>query len=348
MILRLLQEQEEKEEKLSSPFLLRSSSHTTTTTTTTNSDYNFEKKKKKKKNTTTIKNKNNNNNNNNCPSSSRSSILNDLTDEQRNPTIGRRWMVRPPSGGNLYLMCCDTTKGSFNILLHEQWAPIGVKHLIHMIEGNQEEIKGGNKQNNNNNNNNNSNNNNNKHYFDTEIPFFRCTDACQFGLSSNKTLTKQYRKSIPDDPLWLPTGSSNRVFDFDYNYNSSSSGADADTDTDAGTDGKGRNQKQKQKQIKRYPKGVLTHAGAGNNSRSVQFVLTLKPNKFMGGGSPWEVPLGEIVTIVGAGTGAGASAGGDDNKNNENNNNNNNDDDDISIPDIYIQDTVKRDQVKHY
>ena len=55
----------------------------------------------------------------------------------------------------------------------------------------------------------------------------------------------------------------------------------------------------------------------------------------MGGGSPWEVPLGEIVTIVGAGTGAGASAGGDDNKNNENNNNNNNDDDDISIPDIY-------------
>ena len=64
-------------------------------------------------------------------------------------------------------MCCDTTKGSFNILLHEQWAPIGVKHLIHMIEGNQEEIKGGNKQNNNN-----SNNDNKHHYFDTEIPFF--------------------------------------------------------------------------------------------------------------------------------------------------------------------------------
>ncbi|OEU07623.1 cyclophilin-like protein [Fragilariopsis cylindrus CCMP1102] len=264
MILRLLQVQEEKEEKLSSPFLLRSSSHTTTTTTT-NSDYNFEKEKKK--NTTTINNKNNNNNN--CPSSSsRSSILNDLTDEQRNPTIGRRWMVRPPSGGYLYLMCCDTTKGSFNILLHEQWAPIGVKHLITMIEGKKEEIQGGNKQNNNNS------SNNNKHYFDTEIPFFRCTDACQFGLSSNKTLTKQYRKSIPDDPLWLPTGSSNR------------------------------------KQIKRYPKGVLTHAGAGNNSRSVQFVLTLKPNKFMGGGSPWEVPLGEIVTIVDLYTGYGEKGPG--------------------------------------
>jgi len=43
--------------------------------------------------------------------------------------------------------------------------------------------------------------------------------------------------------------------------------------------------------IKRYPKGVLAQARAGNNSLSVQFVFTLKPNKFMGGGSQWEVPL---------------------------------------------------------
>jgi hypothetical protein len=315
MILRLLQVevQEEKEkENPASPFLLRPyllNTTTTTTTTTnnnnnTNTNYNFEKK-----NTTTI-NDNKNINNNNCPSSSRSSILNDLTDEQRNPIIGRRWMVRPPSGRNLYLMCCDTTKGSFNILLHERWAPIGVKHLLNMIEG-KEDTETETKQNQNNNN-----NNNNKHYFDTEIPFFRCTDACQFGLSSNKTLTKQYGKSIHDDPLWLPTGPSNRFFDFN-------SSADADGDADA-DDEKGK--KQKQKQIKRYPKGVLTHAGAGNNSRSVQFVLTLKPNKFMGGGSPWETPLGEIVTIVGD-----DGDGPDKNNNNENNNN----DDDISIPDIY-------------
>lgn len=171
---------------------------------------------------------------------SSASILHDLTDEQRNPTVGKRWMVRPPSGGNLHLMFCDTTKGSFHILLHEKWAPIGVPHLLAMLEGG---------------------------YFDTSIPLFRCTDACQFGLSSNASLTKFFAFSIPDDSLWLPTGPENRF---------SSSGND---------------------KIKRYPKGVLTHAGAGKDSRGTQFVLTLKPNKFMGGGSPWEVPLGEVVEL---------------------------------------------------
>lgn len=171
-----------------------------------------------------------------CPFS-KMSILEDLTEEQRNPIVGNRWMVRPPPGGNLHLMCCDTTKGSFHILLHEKWAPIGVPHLLDMLE---------------------------RGYFETEIPLFRCTDACQFGLSSNASLTKRFNKRIPDDPLWLPTGPDNRF-------------------------SKGPNP------IKRYPKGVLTHAGGGKNSRSTQFVLTLKPNKFMGGGSPWEVPLGEVV-----------------------------------------------------
>ena len=78
------------------------------------------------------------------------------------------------------------------------------------------------------------------------------------------TLTREFdRRSITDDPPWLPTGPEHRF--------SSSPGRD---------------------RIERYPKGVLTHAGSGPNSRGVQFVLTLKPNKFMGGGSPWEVPLG--------------------------------------------------------
>ena len=171
-----------------------------------------------------------------CPASTLS-ILEDLNQEQRNPTVGNRWVVQPPSGGNLHLMCCDTTKGAFHVLLHEKWAPIGVPHLLGMLEGG---------------------------YFDTEIPLFRCTDACQFGLSANANLAKTFGKSIPDDPLWLPTGPEHRF-------------------------SKGTHK------IKRYPKGVLTHAGAGKNSRGVQFVLTLKPNKFMGGGSPWEVPLGEVV-----------------------------------------------------
>jgi len=197
------------------------------------------------------------------------SIRKDLVEEQRNPTIGKRWMVRPPTGGNLHLMCCETTKGSFRVLLHERWAPIGVRHLLEMMRGG---------------------------YFDTEIPLFRCTDACQFGLSANKTLTKEFdrHKSIPDDPAWLPTGPEHR-------YSNASN-----------TD-----------RIKRYPKGVLTHAGSGKNSRGVQFVLTLKPNKFMGGGSPWEVPLGEVVDEF--------SSVGVNNGNNEN--------DgvfvDVSLPDFY-------------
>ena len=78
-------------------------------------------------------------------------------------------MVTPPSGGNLQLLCCDTTKGFFHVLLHERWAPIGNQHILKLIDGG---------------------------YFDTEIPLFRCTDACQFGLSSNATLTKQFGKSI--------------------------------------------------------------------------------------------------------------------------------------------------------
>ena len=202
-----------------------------------------------------------------CPLS-KLSILGDLTEEQRNPVVGNRWMVKPPAGGNLHLMCCDTTKGSFHVLLHEKWAPIGVPHLLQMLEGG---------------------------YFEAEIPLFRCTDACQFGLSSNTTLTKRFGKRIPDDPLWLPTGPDNRF-------------------------SKGPNP------IKRYPKGVLTHAGGGKNSRGVQFVLTLKPNKFMGGGSPWEVPLGEVVEKQDSSSSSGI---------NQNSKNDENNFVDVSLPDIY-------------
>lgn len=66
---------------------------------------------------------------------------------------------------------------------------------------------------------------------------------------------------MPDDPLWIPTGPSHRTI----------------------------------RGMARYPKGVLTHAGGGPHTRSNQFVITLKRNPFMGGGSPWEVPLGEVV-----------------------------------------------------
>jgi cyclophilin family peptidyl-prolyl cis-trans isomerase len=157
-----------------------------------------------------------------------------LSDDILHPTVGSRWVVTPPNGGDLHLMCCHTTKGSLSILLHSRWAPLGVEHLLEMLSAG---------------------------YFHSEIPLFRCTDACQFGLSSNTTWTKRFDKHIPDDPLWLPTGPEHRVVEG----------------------------------VTRYPKGVMTHAGGGPHTRSNQFVLTLKPNPFMGGGSPWEVPLGEVV-----------------------------------------------------
>jgi homoserine O-acetyltransferase len=164
--------------------------------------------------------------------------ISEVSPEFLHPTVGDRWVVTPPQGGNLALMCCETTQGSFNILLHEQWAPIGVTHLLKMLSDD---------------------------YFSESIPLFRCTDACQFGLSSNTTKTRQFDKSIQDDVSWLPTGPSHR------------------------TNAAG---------VARYPKGVLTHAGAGPNTRSNQFVLTLQPNRFMGGGSPWEVPMGEVVAGI--------------------------------------------------
>jgi cyclophilin family peptidyl-prolyl cis-trans isomerase len=159
----------------------------------------------------------------------------DLSEEEGAPMAGFRHMVDPPVGGKIALICCETTKGSFSALLHRAWAPIGVDHLLNMIK---------------------------EGYFSTRIPLFRCTDACQFGLSADPEQTKQYDAQLQDDPMWLPPGK-------DHQAN--------------------------ERGVKRYPEGMWTYAGSGPNSRSNQFVITLRPNAFMGGGSPWEVPLGEFV-----------------------------------------------------
>ena len=175
-----------------------------------------------------------------CPITSISQLSND----ELYPKQGQRHMVTPPNDDgkkNITLVCCETTKGYFSALLHYNWAPIGVTRLVDMIRSG---------------------------YFSTSpgIPLFRCmlNDACQFGLSGNPNMTKLYdNKRIIDDPLWLPTGPTNRQNEYG---------------------------------VKRYPIGFWTFAGSGRtNTRSNQFVITLQPNKFMGGGSPWEVPLGELV-----------------------------------------------------
>jgi cyclophilin family peptidyl-prolyl cis-trans isomerase len=162
-------------------------------------------------------------------------FISQLSPTELHPVAGDRHMVTPPDGGTLTLLCFQTTKGPLSLLLHEAWAPIGVQRLLDMVSSG---------------------------YFATQIPLFRCTDACQFGLSGNPQATQKFDTRLNDDPPWLPPGK-------DYRQN--------------------------EQGVSRYPRGFLTFAGAGPHSRSNQLVLTLKPNRFMGGGSPWEVPLGEVV-----------------------------------------------------
>ena len=169
--------------------------------------------------------------NNKCPIAS----IAHLSEAELHPVAGDRHMITPPQGGKLVLVCCDTTQGNMNVLLHENWAPLGVARFLEMVKS---------------------------HYFETKIPLFRCTDACQFGLAGDPAFTERFNTRIQDDPMWLPPGP-----DF----------------------------RQNEQGVRRYPQGYFTYAGGGKNSRTNQFVLTLKPNQFMGGGSPWEVPMGELV-----------------------------------------------------
>lgn len=49
----------------------------------------------------------------------------------------------------------------------------------------------------------------------------------------------------------------------------------------------------------RYQKGYMSYAGAGKNSRGTQLIMALDNNKYLGGGSPWEVPWGQLFPING-------------------------------------------------
>jgi peptidyl-prolyl cis-trans isomerase A (cyclophilin A) len=161
--------------------------------------------------------------------------IQNLSNDELNPKAGIRHMVDPPQGGHVSLVCCHTTKGPMSLLLHENWAPLGVARFLDMV---------------------------NNDYFRSNVPLFRCTDACQFGIAGDPQVTKRFNSKLMDDLMWLPTGPNHR---------------------------------KNEKGIKRYPQGYITYAGSGNNSRSNQFVITLKANQFMGGGSPWEVPIGELI-----------------------------------------------------
>jgi peptidyl-prolyl cis-trans isomerase A (cyclophilin A) len=100
-------------------------------------------------------------------------------------------------------------------------------------------------------------------FFATEVPLFRALKGflIQFGLAGDPAVHKRYQKlgNLPDDPPWLPLGPPGREIN----------------------------------NITRYQKGYLSYAGAGKNSRGTQLILALENNKYLGGGSPWEVPIGQ-------------------------------------------------------
>jgi peptidyl-prolyl cis-trans isomerase A (cyclophilin A) len=173
--------------------------------------------------------------------------LNDLTDTERYPKMAsvnhyptdrRRHMVLPPQDGNVTLVCCHTTVGPWNIMIHHHWAPMGAQRFLNMVQS---------------------------QYFDTGVPFMRCMKdfLCQFGLNGQPNAMRPYHTLLQDDPNWLPSGPTYRI----------------DPIT----------------QIRRFNRGYLAYAGAGPNSRDVQFIVALQDNGPLGGGSPWEVPWGELV-----------------------------------------------------
>ena len=167
--------------------------------------------------------------------------LTDLTASERYPKAsGERHMVTPPADTDtegVTLVCCDTTKGPWNILVHHSWAPFGARRFLDMVEA---------------------------AYFETTVPLMRCVRnfLCQFGLNGEPDAIKPFRKTLEDDPNWLPEGKDHRKNDLG---------------------------------VARFQRGYLAYAGAGPKSRNLQFIVALTDNGPLAGGSPWEVPWGELV-----------------------------------------------------
>lgn len=105
-------------------------------------------------------------------------------------------------------------------------------------------------------------------FFSTNVPLFRALKGflVQFGISGDPKVHKKYMKlgHLKDDPQWLPPGPPGREING----------------------------------VTRYQKGYMSYAGAGKNSRDTQLIMAFANNKFLGGGSPWEVPWGQVVGDV--------------------------------------------------
>jgi len=151
--------------------------------------------------------------------------------------------IVPPPAGLMTLVCCQTTKGLWNIAVHPNWAPIGASNFLSMVKDN---------------------------FFSSKVPLFRALKGflIQFGLSSDPKTQVNFEHNhlsgkggLKDDPQWLPAGPPGR---------------------------------KNAKGIERFRQGYLSYAGAGKNSRGTQLILAFKNNLYLGGGSPWEVPWGQL------------------------------------------------------
>jgi len=85
----------------------------------------------------------------------------------------------------------------------------------------------------------------------------------QFGLAGDPSVQRFWNEkgSLRDDVPWLPQGPAGREIN--------------------GT--------------KRYKRGYLAYAGAGNHSRGTQLIMAFEDNGPLGGGCPWEIPFGQLV-----------------------------------------------------
>lgn len=169
-----------------------------------------------------------------CPYSK----LSDLTPSERHPKASEtRHIVNPPEDTKVTLVCCETTKGFWNIAVHHSWAPLGALRFLDMVTSG---------------------------YWDQTVPLMRCVQnfLCQFGLAGESS--HKFKETLQDDPQWLPPGPTNRKND---------------------------------KGVKRFAKGYFSYAGGGPNTRDMQIFVTLADDGPLGGGSPWEVPWGELVGL---------------------------------------------------
>jgi peptidyl-prolyl cis-trans isomerase A (cyclophilin A) len=107
-------------------------------------------------------------------------------------------------------------------------------------------------------------------FFDQKVALFRALKGflVQFGLAGVPSEQVRYERdmldgkgNLPDDPQWLPPGPPGRII--------------------AG--------------VERFRKGYISYAGAGKNSRGTQLIIAFGNNRYLGGGSPWEVPIGAVI-----------------------------------------------------